>query len=141
MKIYYAHPQTWYGTEREAADLKAIAAQTPMHTEIVNPGEDKFGARTAMAKANGWSVMAIFLEAVEKADAIAYRTFDDDYIGAGVAQEVLIAALNGHQIFRIMDLIADKGPMLFEQRGLRAAFGPRVLTIVETRDRIKRGVM
>jgi hypothetical protein len=132
---------SWYGTEREREDVGAIDRQTSLQTEIINPADEEFTAKAATAKANGWNVMAIFLEQVEQADAIAYRTFDDDYIGAGVAQEILTAALHGKQIFRLMDLTHGKGPVLFEQRGIRAAFGPRVLTIVETKDRIKRGVM
>jgi hypothetical protein len=121
---------SWYGTEREALDIATILASTPLHTTVVNPAEHQ--KEPTMAK---------FLLMVEQADALAYRTFDDDFIGAGVAQEVLAAALHGKQIFRIMDLTRDKGPILFEQRGLRAAFGPRVLTIIETKGRIKRGMM
>jgi hypothetical protein len=134
---------SWYGTDREAEDLAAIAKNTPIGTEIVNPNSPEFADQVETLKQEGHSdkIMAIFMDAVAVCDAIAYRTFDDDYIGAGVAQEVLTAAIHGKQIFRILDLTRDKGPMLFEQAGLRAAFGPRVLTISQTRDRIKRGFM
>jgi len=145
MKIYYAHPMSWYGTEREAADIAAILSQSPKGTEIVNPAEAPFATLVAEYKATdkAGEIMSIFVDAVVQSDAIAYRTFNDGYLGAGVAQEVLTAAIHGKQIFQIMDLTREriKGPALFEQQGLRASFGPRVLTIVETRDRIKRGVM
>lgn len=132
MKVYYAHPMSWYGTEREEDDIDCIQRETPLASEVVNPAlEDS-------------KDMGHYLSLVEASDALAYRTFDDDKIGAGVAQEILTAALHGKQIYRIMDL--NKSPIglkpkLFEQRGIRAAFGPNVLTIAETRDRIKRGVM
>lgn len=139
MKIYYAHHMSWYGTDREAADVQAILARSPLNTELVNPNTPEFADKVRVANENHMP-MQPFFAAVEYCDAIAYRTFDDDYIGAGVAQELLTAAIHGKQIFRIMDLTRDKGPMLFEQAGLRVSFGPKVLTIVETRDRIKRRV-
>ena len=150
MKVYYAHPMSWYGTEREAADVAAILRDTPNGTEVVNPALVDLNVVSVYRegepdrrKLSGAEAMQVFIGMVEQADAIAYRSFDDDRIGAGVAQEVLVAALHGKQIFRIMDLSTrgQMGPVLFEQVGLRAAFGPKVLTIIETRDRIKRGVM
>lgn len=141
MKIYYAHPMSWYGTEDEAADLAAIAAAMAPGTEIVNPNTPEFSKKAIEARDSG-DVMYPFRKAVEDCDAIAYRTFNDDSLGAGVAQELLVAAVHGKQIFRIWtNSRQGKGPMLFEEHGLRASFGPRLLTIVETRDRIKRGVM
>lgn len=144
MKIYYAHPMSWYGTDREKDDLAVIAKSTPVGTEIINPNTPDIVDQVKFSKDAGLSgndIMVIFLNLVAACDAIAYRTFDDDRMGAGVAAELLHAAVQGKQIFRILDLTRDKGPMLFEQSGLRAAFGPHVLTITETRDRIRRGIM
>lgn len=148
MKIYYAHPETWYGTDREKDDLASIAKNLPIGAEIINPA-DKTHSDVAdgIKGANpdnpdvGGMVMEYFLSLVRSADLIAYRTFDDDFIGAGVALEVFTAHTHGLQIWRMLDLTRDKGPMPFAQQGLRVSFGPKVLTIADTRLRIKRGVM
>lgn len=144
MKIYYAHPMSWYGTDRETEDLKAIAHKFP-NAEIENPAAYEDAVKTLKTQgADGKAIMDFFINRLLVCDAIAYRTFDDDYIGAGVALEVFTAAVWGKQIFRLLDQISrfdDLVPGLLGQLGLRAAFGPRVLTIADTRDRIKRGVM
>lgn len=143
MKVYYAHPMSWYGTEREEDDIDCIQRETPLASTVVNPNSEDFQTQVETLKQEGQEshIMGIFTAAVVECDALAYRTFDDDKISAGVAQEILTAALHGKQIFRLMDLNKNNKPKLFEQRGIRAAFGPNVLTIAETRDRIKRGVM
>lgn len=140
MKIYYAHPMSWYDTDREAADVKVIRDGGD---EPVNPNSSDFTAAVSEAKALDKSsnlVMAIFFDSIADVEGLAYRTFDDGYLGAGVASEILQAYIKGKMIFQILDTY-KKGPMLFEQSGLKAAFGPRVLTIDETRNRIKRRVM
>jgi hypothetical protein len=138
MKIYYAHPMSWYGTDREKDDVTLLLANTPLHTEVVNPNapEHRAAVETLKAQGNEARIMGYFLDRLAVCDAIAYRTFDDGRISAGVAQELLTAALHGKQIFRFRD-----PGKLYEEHGLQAAFGPRVLTITQTRDLLRRGIM
>lgn len=151
MKIYYAHPQSWYNTDREKADLQCIADSTPMGTEIVNPNSDHFrdmvdgikGANGGTLATGDFSIMKLFVEAVAACDCVAYRTFDDGSIGAGVGHELLTAAVHGKQIFRLMNRYRPQPAVVMqeERHGLGASFGPRLITIVQTRDYIKRGVL
>lgn len=142
MKIYYAHPMSWYDHPREEFDVEAIGKFGP-NIEVVNPNGPEFKAAVDKTLKDGKSsnlTMALFFDAISDVDAIAYRTFDDGYLGAGVASEILQAFLKGKAIYQIMDS-GRLGPTLFEQSRLSASFGPRVLTIIQTRDRIKRGVL
>lgn len=149
MNIYYAHPMSWYDTDREKDDIAAIAEFGPGIT-VINPNTAPFHGAVTQAKADGRTgqqIMDIFLKAVIDADALAYRTFDDGYLSSGVAHEVFVAYLYGRPIYQIIDAYKQGSkrnglvPKLFEQQTLRAAFGPRVMNITDTRDRIHRRIM
>lgn len=98
MKIYYAHPMSWYGTNREALDIHALS----QHGEVINPNTPKFEDRVRKAQRSGYPVMQIFADYIrDEADVVAFRAYDDHKIGAGVARELLEAIVWAKPIWQI----------------------------------------
>lgn len=86
LKVYYAHPITLYGTPAETRDIATLEA---LGFEVVNPNTPELDAAY---KERG---MEVFTPVVESCDALAFRSFPDGSIPAGVAQEIkVIHALN-----------------------------------------------
>lgn len=133
MKMYYAHPMSWYDTIAEQDDLDLIKNAG---FEPVNPNTKFFHDMVELSKREQRNVMEVFNAAVKKADAIAIRPFLDGRLGAGVAQELLTAIIWGRPVY-----LLGKGPAGVER--LVANYNPRglltgVLTVDETRTRISR---
>lgn len=80
-RVYYAHPMTLYGTERESEDLAFLAEEFP-GSEIVNPNHSD---HQAGCKHLG---MAYFTELVKTCDGIVAVPFPDGEWGSGVYAEV-----------------------------------------------------
>jgi hypothetical protein len=79
MKIYYARPISLYNTKQEERDLKLL---TDLGFEILNPNKEELQKRY---KAEG---MDVFIAAVKDCDALAFRSFQDSKISAGVKKEI-----------------------------------------------------
>lgn len=77
-KIYFAHPITDYGTERQAAAVAYLSEQW----QVVNP--DHPGHQAGYA-ADG---MAYFERLAASCDLLAFMRFPDGSIGAGVGKEI-----------------------------------------------------
>ncbi|GLQ53579.1 hypothetical protein [Devosia nitrariae] len=113
--IYFARPSALYDTP---ADVRAYAVLLTGGYRILDPNQPihQLGYR-----ATG---MAWFLSLIEdEADALAYMTYPDGSVGAGVAREILEAHLHGLPVYRIVDreLVAETG------------MPARILSIAETR--------
>ncbi|QYO75664.1 hypothetical protein [Devosia salina] len=81
-----------------AADIHGYAVLLSAGYSIVDPNLPlhQLGYRA--------SGMAWFLSLIEdEADALAYMTYPDGSVGAGVAREILEAHLHGLPVFRIVD--------------------------------------
>jgi hypothetical protein len=79
MKIYYARPISLYNTKQEERDLSLLAQ---MGLDIVNPNKEELQIRY---QDEG---MDVFTAAVKDCDALAFRSFQDGKISAGVKKEI-----------------------------------------------------
>lgn len=79
MKIYYARPINLYNSELERRDMVHLFR---LGFEVINPNKEELQKRY---KKEG---MDVFLEAVKECDALAFRSFPDLSIGAGVQKEI-----------------------------------------------------
>lgn len=129
MKIYYAHPISWYGSAVEQEDISTLLSAYS-HATVVNPGHKHYSNRAAFLKRMGHNAMPYFYKVQEDCDLIAFRSFDDGKIGAGVAGEILNAVALGQAVLEI----TDEGLVPF----LSLTFD-RILTVEETRERVRNG--
>lgn len=102
MKLYFAHPITDYGTERQAramADLRRFwAEERPRQPlEIENPDQPHHQAGYAEEG------MAYFKKVVEACDMLAFMRFPDGAIGAGVGNEIRWALLGCYAVYELFD--------------------------------------
>jgi len=104
MKCYYAHPINTYSTQQEVKDIALLES---FGLEVVNP---------ALFLGFGGN-MDSFVSLVQSCDCLAFRSFQDGKIGAGVAAE--IDAMHGP--------IFELNPATFNRR----------LTIRQTRQRLR----
>jgi hypothetical protein len=79
MKIYYARPINLYNTKQ---DIRDIELMQKLGFEVVNPNKEALQERY---KTEG---MDVFLQAVTDCDALAFRSFPDFTISAGVKKEI-----------------------------------------------------
>lgn len=130
MKVYYAHPMSWYDTFAETEDV--VALEEAGH-EVLNPNDQFYSDQVTKLRkqGKGHMVMEPFMLAVKSCDAVAYRPFKDGRVGAGVAKEVLEGLALGLPIICLPFTQPDEGGIshLFELED--------VLTIEETRARIR----
>jgi hypothetical protein len=116
MRIYFAHPITDYGTERQARALAGLRAHFVddlgrRHFEIENPDQPRhqIGYETGG--------MEYFKAIIEKCSHLAFMRFPDGSIGAGVGREILwahIANLHTYEIFddRVYNFYSPPTPIL-----------------------------
>jgi len=83
-KVYYAHPQSLYYTPQEARDVALLKS---MGFEVVNPSDQKYVDQIA-GMINSEDKMQFFVDLVNTCDILAFRSFPDGSIPAGVAQEI-----------------------------------------------------
>lgn len=128
MKIYYAHPMSWYDTSAEKEDIVKL---NRLGYEVLNPNQKKYSDMVnQMRRSNSDAdIMSIFTKLVKSCDAIAYRPFKDDTIGAGVAREVLDALVMEKKIINLSTMKQE----LFHMN--------QILSIDDTRSKIKKGIM
>jgi len=84
MKIYYARPISLYKTKQDERDIKLLE---DLFTVVVNPDKEELSLRYAKEG------MDVFIEAVKDCDALAFRSFPDGKISAGVKKEIDTALL------------------------------------------------
>lgn len=109
MKCYYAHPINTYNSQTETDDIKFLRS---LGLTVVNPAKlSKF-----VEPMSSYDRMLYFYRLAEKCDCLAFRSFPDGSIGAGVAKEIWA--------------MESKDGMVFELDPVRTG---RLLTIPETR--------
>ena len=113
--IYFARPTALYDSP---SDIRGYAVLLSAGYQIVDPNSPlhQLGYRA--------SGMSWFLSLIEdEADALAYMTYPDGSIGAGVAREILEAHLHGLPVYRIVD----------RELLLETEMPQRILSIAQTR--------
>jgi hypothetical protein len=94
LRIYYAHPICFYGTEQEANVLNLIK-KTFEESEIINPADyNKY--------ADYEDVMEYYLELVRSCDIVVFSKLLGK-VTAGVGKEVNFALDIGKKVFRITE--------------------------------------
>lgn len=127
MKIYFAHPITDYGTERQAQALAGLRAHFVddlgmRHFEIENPDQPHHDEGY---KARG---MDYFRDVVDSCWSLAFMRFPDGSVGAGVGREIGWALRNGKTLYEV-----------FDGRVYHTHYRPTpILTVEETRATITR---
>ena len=133
MIIYYAHPMSWYNTERETADVKFLA----QFGKVENPNGPHWHNAVIRAQREGTPVMQIFADYIKEwADVVAFRRFNDETVGAGVAREVLEARIWGKDVWNIH---GQPGQLQIVKPGYPRMFD--ILSVDETRRRIKEQIL
>ena len=147
MKIYYAHPMSWYNTDAEKLDVEKLS----QYGEVINPNSKAFEYMVKLAEANREPVMEIFASYIHNtADVVAYRPFYDGKLGAGVAREVFEAIIWNKPVWQVFGKqmpngygpFVDKHPQLMEGGMYPATLQwADILTVEQTKARIERGTL
>lgn len=140
--VYFAHPVTHYGEYEEERALNLImesfgAFSDGEEIEIFNPNQEWLQRLYNNRKKNNHpDRFSIFVEIVDACDIVVGSSYRDDMIGAGVAKELKKAYNNGNPTYIIMweDCITIQ-KFIFEE------FSDSILTIEETRERIKERII
>jgi hypothetical protein len=111
MKIYYARPINLYKTNQDVRDIESLKS---LFQDVVNPDKEELQKRY---EKDG---MDAFLAAVSDCDALAFRSFPDGKISAGVKKEIDKALELGKPVIEL--------PTITESR---------VLSVEDTRSYLK----
>lgn len=99
MKVYYAHPISMYGSALESTD---IAFLRRVGLTVVNPAKlSKF-----VEPMNSTDRMNYFYRLVRECDCLAFRSFPDGMVGAGIQFEIGSMESKGGMIFEIRPVVA-----------------------------------
>lgn len=137
--VYYAHPMSWYGTPEEAADVAFLETQ---YARVINPSAEHIVRQVdEYIKLHGpGQVMQYFADIIrDDVDEVVFRRFNDGKIGSGVAREVFEAKIwdkPTHAIFTDF-----KSQRRLDRNFPGALLWPMILTVDQTRARIKKGTM
>ncbi len=117
MKIYFARPISQYGTFQDNRD---IALLEKMKFEVINP------AKTTEVKEDYKKRgMPAYTDLVATADALAFRSFVDLKIGAGVCAEIQKAQEMGLPVFELPTITAQRELSVEETRQYLSLLGQR----------------
>lgn len=111
MKIYYARPISLYNTKQEERDFLLL---TQLGLNIVNPNKQELQLKY---QTEG---MDVFTAAVKDCDALAFRSFLDGKISAGVMKEINTAIELGKPVIELPTITSK-----------------RVLSVDDTREYLK----
>lgn len=112
-KCYYAHSMALYDTEQEKRDVALLES---LGFEVINPNskaiqevvESIQKQGTLDLKTNdeiGHLIMEMFKEVVKQCQVVAFRSFVDFKIGAGVMTEILTAELASIPVIELPNLL------------------------------------
>jgi hypothetical protein len=99
MKIYYARPISLYNTKQEERDLLIL---TQLGFQILNPNKEELQKRY---REEG---MDVFTAAVKDCDALAFRSFQDGKISAGVKKEIDAALELGKPVIELPTITSKR---------------------------------
>lgn len=151
LRVYYAHPMSWYNTSAEQLDMAVLEAEIASRAGaengyVINPNTPVFKEKVEQAIDRDYPVMQVFADAIRnEADVVAFRPFRDGKLGTGVAREVLEARAWGKQVWGLYGTkdkaYVDRQPFSPSQFDMSTVGFPDILSVRETKDRISKGVM
>jgi hypothetical protein len=133
-KIYYAHSMSLYNTPQEQRDIKLLEN---LGFEVVNPNDQMIVSQVDSIKAWGndagktkdevsAEIMDFFFKKIiPNCDALAYRSFIDHKIGAGVWGEINCAQVNKIPIIELPTLTVGRMLDISETRNYLKLLGER----------------
>jgi hypothetical protein len=116
MKAYLARPINLYKTPQ---DIRDIASLEKMGYEVVNPDKEALQERY---KEEG---MSVFIQAVRDCDLLAYRSFPDLSIGAGVKKEIDEAVALGLPVIELPTITEKRVLSVEDTRAYLSYLGNR----------------
>jgi hypothetical protein len=139
--VYFAHPVTHYGKDIEIECEKTIREEMKLHLEseieIFNPNQvwlDRLYKNRKLTRHP--NPFEIFTEIVGVCDVVVGVTFTDGKIGAGVYKEMVSSDSNyGYPTY----VLPADSKFVFEFNEKQISH--LALTIEETRERIKKGII
>jgi hypothetical protein len=99
MKVYYSRPISLFNTPQEQRDIEMLEA---LGFEVIDPNQPELQEQY---QTEG---MQAFLDAQKQADALAYRSFPDGSIGAGVSKEILHAEESGKPVIELPTITSKR---------------------------------
>lgn len=138
--VYYAHPMSWYGTPEEAADVAFLETQ---YAKVINPSSPEIVKEVSQyINSQGQeNVMQYFASIIrDQADEVAFRRFRNGQIGSGVGRELFEAHIWNKPVHRLSGGYPPFGLGL-DTNYPSTLWMPLVLTVDQTRARIKKGTM
>lgn len=116
MKVYYARPISLYNTPQDKRDLDLLGT---LGFEVINPNKEALSARYAKEG------MDVFLEAMTDCQALAFRSFQDLKIGAGVVKEIAKAVEMGVPVIELPTITESRKLGVDETRQYLSYLGNR----------------
>ena len=116
VKVYYARPISLYNTPQDQRDLTTLHQ---LGLEVINPNKEILAARYAKEG------MDVFLEAMADCQALAFRSFPDLKIGAGVVKEIAKAVEMGVPVIELPTVTESRKLGVDETRQYLSYLGNR----------------
>lgn len=116
MKIFYARPVSLFGTKQEARDFETLKQ---LGFDVVDPNNADSQERY---QSEG---VGVFLELVRGSDAVAFRSFPDGKIGAGICGQIDEALRMGKPIIELAAVTAGRKMSVDATREYLALLGQR----------------
>lgn len=140
--VYFAHPVTHYDQPIELDEINVIISmlgdEMASNIEIMNPNQKWLGQAYQNRKNNDHpDVFGLFTEIARACDICVGATFLDGALGAGVAKEMISCLENDQPVYLIF--YADNNVRFFYP--VASLDNYMILTVEETRTRIKEGIL
>lgn len=116
MKAYFARPISNYDTNQDVRDIQLLTA---LGFEVINPNKQ------TLEEAYKKQGMDVFYEAMKDADVIAFRSFPDLKISAGVVGEISKAVEQGKLVIELPTITESRKLSVDETRQYLHYLGKR----------------
>lgn len=116
MKIFYARPVSLFGTKQEARDFETLKQ---LGFDVIDPNNDDSQKRYASEG------IGVFLELVRESDAVAFRSFPDGKIGAGLCGQIDEALRMGKPVIELATITEARKMSVDATREYLALLGQR----------------
>ena len=99
MTVYYARPMTIHGTKQEERDINLLES---IGFKVANPNKE------ALVEKYEPEEVEAFLESIRGSDLLAFRSFPDGSIGAGVHNEIHEALAFGKPVIELPTILSKR---------------------------------
>lgn len=136
MKVYFAHPVSFYGTpiERDivrALEMRGFAVINPSDSVHQNKVSD-MRAKMADGEQASRQIMEYFVNVCRACDSCVFMVFPDGSLGAGVVAEAQFFLDQGREVFEAR---VEKGQVRLHP--VKDLAGYKCLSVAETREMLK----